>query len=148
MADFLPEREDGESVPDYNKRCAVILKAKQEYWAKVLRVQDWDIKSTIISREEMHHELERDGCVGFCTRDRTHKEAYIALLVDKSSEDDFVHEMLHIVLDDVQARAYNAFESVESRAVREALERELKESLERTINMLSGALLKARDGAI
>ncbi len=146
MADFLPKREDNESIEAYALRCAGPLKEAHDYWAKVLRIQDWEITTEVISREKMHHEMNKDGYVGYCNHDRVHKEADIALLEDKAKEDDFVHEMLHVVFDDFQTRAHNAVELVESAKAREALTRELNESLERTINQISKALLTVRDG--
>lgn len=146
MADFLPKRDEDETIQEYARRCAGPLKEAQDYWARVLRLQDWDITVSVISKEKMHQEMEGDGFVGFCSHDRVQRMADIALLAAVATEHDFVHEMLHVVLDDMQARADNAVQLVESAKAREALDKELKESLERTINQLSKALIAARDG--
>lgn len=146
MADFLPKRDEDETIQEYARRCAGPLKEAQDYWARVLRVQDWDITAEVISKEKMHQEMGEDGYVGYCSHDRVHKVAEINLLESRATENDFVHEMLHVVLDDLQTRANNAVQLVESAKAREALKRELEESLERTINQLSRALIAARDG--
>ncbi len=117
------------------------LEQDVRFWARILRLEDWDIEVEVISADRMAVEMG-EKTQAYIERDRVRKCAIIKVKEGGTELDhDLVHEIVHILMDEFQAKALLAIDLIESATAREALQREVRESLERTINQIVRALL-------
>jgi len=81
------------------------VRATIKEWAPMMKIADWRIDFEFANRLEMESIGKKEGCCGFCRRQRLVKQAVINIDpkhpdVIEDWEQVLAHEMFHIVTDD------------------------------------------------
>lgn len=109
---------------------------------KKLRIMDWDINFEIINGVKMKDLGEECTCFGLCEKWRRLKEANVYLNGDVLGEDEFLqtflHELVHIVTDDLCRAAGDVIELIkDNEAYYDMQQDHVNTEYERMVNELA-----------
>lgn len=125
-----------------------IQKALAE-WQEALRLQDWDITAEILSNAEYEYRRKNSSESASVIIDRN-RMMDAPIIIKESSEDkefSLVHELVHIILEPLNAAHYQAIDAIGSKEAKDILEGCREYELEIAVNKLTRAFLKVRDMA-
>jgi len=116
--------------------------------AKIMRVQDWDIDLSLITKLEMQEESGSKNDVACCMRNRKLKYAMISLNTDhvQIKEDWYqaiIHEMYHIITDDWHYHATGILDFVKDESTNTNLDNTMNVYYERTMEILAKGFVNA-----
>lgn len=116
--------------------------------AKIMRILDWDIDLSLITKLEMKEETGSKSDVACCMRNRKLKYAMISLNIDHVQINDdwyqaIVHEMYHIITDDWHYHATGLLDFIKDETANTNLDNTMNVYYERTMEVMSKGFVNA-----